>query len=121
MPDMDRRKFLAQAAAVGATAAVFTAPARGIIGLTPAAGASGAAFAADFEGKRHVAILGGGCGGLSAAHELSERGFTVDIYERYAVAGGKCRSIPRRGRAPADGPTCPVSTASGSSPATTAT
>ena len=40
MPDMDRRKFLAQAAAVGATAAVFTtSPARGIVGLTPAAGA----------------------------------------------------------------------------------
>ena len=38
MPDMDRRKFLAQAAAVGATAAVFTTPARGIVGLTPAAG-----------------------------------------------------------------------------------
>ena len=97
MPDMDRRKFLAQAAAVGATAAVFTtSPARGIVGLTPAAGASGAALA-DFAGKRHVAILGGGCGGLSAAHELIERGFTVDIYERYPVAGGKCRSIPSPG------------------------
>jgi len=97
MPDMDRRKFLAQAAAVGATAAVFTtSPARGIVGLTPAAGASGAALA-DFAGKRHVAILGGGCGGLSAAHELIERGFTVDIYERYPVAGGKRRSIPSPG------------------------
>jgi uncharacterized protein with NAD-binding domain and iron-sulfur cluster len=46
-----------------------------------------------FRGKKHVAILGGGCGGLSAAHELVERGFTVDVYERYPVAGGKCRSI----------------------------
>src|SRR5262245_12757723 len=97
MPDMDRLTVLTQAAAVGATAAVLTStPARGIVGLTPAAGASGAAFA-DFAGKRHVAILGGGCGGLSAAHELVERGFTVDVYERYPVAGGKCRSIPMPG------------------------
>src|SRR5262245_52262333 len=97
MPDMDRLTVLTQAAAVGATAAVLTStPARGIVGLTPAAGASGAAFA-DFAGKRHVAIVGGGCGGLSAAHELIERGFTVDVYERYPVAGGKCRSIPSPG------------------------
>jgi uncharacterized protein with NAD-binding domain and iron-sulfur cluster len=59
-------------------------------------GAAAAALApnASFAGKRHVAVLGGGCAGLSAAHELIERGFTVDVYERYAVAGGKCRSIP---------------------------
>src|SRR5580692_9705917 len=41
-----------------------------------------------------VAIFGGGVAGLSAAHELAERGFTVDIYERKPVLGGKARSIP---------------------------
>ena len=41
-----------------------------------------------------VAILGGGVGGLSAAHELIERGFDVSVYERRNVFGGKARSIP---------------------------
>ena len=40
-----------------------------------------------------VAILGGGVGGLSAAHELIERGFTVSVFERSNVFGGKARSI----------------------------
>ncbi|SPF56550.1 Amine oxidase [Candidatus Sulfopaludibacter sp. SbA4] len=44
-----------------------------------------------------VAILGGGVAGLSAAHELIERGFHVDVYERKAVMGGKARSIPVAG------------------------
>jgi uncharacterized protein with NAD-binding domain and iron-sulfur cluster len=36
--------------------------------------------------------------GLAAAHELVERGFHVDVYERKAL-GGKARSIPVRGTA----------------------
>ena len=49
------------------------------------------------NGKR-VAILGGGMAGLAAAHELAERGFVVDVYERKAL-GGKARSIPVAGTA----------------------
>ncbi|WP_435347546.1 hydroxysqualene dehydroxylase [Haloarchaeobius sp. HRN-SO-5] len=41
-----------------------------------------------------VAILGGGIGGLSAAHELVERGFDVTVYERNERFGGKARSFP---------------------------
>jgi uncharacterized protein with NAD-binding domain and iron-sulfur cluster len=41
-----------------------------------------------------VAILGGGVAGLTAAHELAERGFAVDVYEGKSVLGGKARSIP---------------------------
>ena len=41
-----------------------------------------------------VAILGGGIGGLSAAHELSERGFDVTVYEARGEFGGKARSMP---------------------------
>ena len=40
-----------------------------------------------------VAVFGGGVAGMTAAHELAERGFSVTVYERRAL-GGKCRSIP---------------------------
>src|SRR4051812_24198709 len=49
------------------------------------------------RGKR-VAVLGGGMAGLAAAHELIERGFRVDVYERKSL-GGKARSIPVAGTA----------------------
>jgi uncharacterized protein with NAD-binding domain and iron-sulfur cluster len=41
-----------------------------------------------------VAVLGGGVGGLTAAHELAERGFDVTVYEALGEFGGKARSIP---------------------------
>jgi 15-cis-phytoene desaturase len=41
----------------------------------------------------HVAVLGGGVAGLSAAHELIERGFQVSLYEAKNVFGGKARSL----------------------------
>jgi uncharacterized protein with NAD-binding domain and iron-sulfur cluster len=41
-----------------------------------------------------VAVLGGGVGGLSAAHELAERGFEVTVYEARDAFGGKARSMP---------------------------
>src|SRR3954471_22466327 len=44
--------------------------------------------------QKSVAVLGGGVAGLSAAHELAERGFQVRVYERKPVLGGKARSIP---------------------------
>jgi uncharacterized protein with NAD-binding domain and iron-sulfur cluster len=40
-----------------------------------------------------VAILGGGVAGLSAAHELVERGFSVAVYEMKNIWGGKARSV----------------------------
>jgi uncharacterized protein with NAD-binding domain and iron-sulfur cluster len=41
-----------------------------------------------------VLILGGGVGGMSAAHELAERGFHVTVVEDRSIPGGKARSIP---------------------------
>lgn len=41
-----------------------------------------------------VNVIGGGVGGLSAAHELAERGFEVHVYESRAAWGGKARSQP---------------------------
>lgn len=44
--------------------------------------------------SNHVIILGGGVAGMSAAHELIERGFRVTVYEHKPVPGGKARSMP---------------------------
>lgn len=41
-----------------------------------------------------VAVLGGGVAGLTAAHELAERGFQVTVYEALQDFGGKARSMP---------------------------
>lgn len=77
---LDRRTLLASSAAVGA-------------GTVLAAGAA-PAFAAT-PGKE-VVVLGGGMAGLTAAHELIERGFKVTVFEPSAW-GGKARSIPVAG------------------------
>jgi len=42
--------------------------------------------------RERVAIVGGGVAGLSAAHELIERGFEVHVYERRSFFGGKAAS-----------------------------
>jgi uncharacterized protein with NAD-binding domain and iron-sulfur cluster len=39
-----------------------------------------------------VIVLGGGVAGLTAAHELVERGFEVHVYDRDTLWGGKARS-----------------------------
>jgi uncharacterized protein with NAD-binding domain and iron-sulfur cluster len=46
-----------------------------------------------------VIVLGGGIAGLSAAHELIERGFNVEVYEALSIPGGKARSMGVRGSA----------------------
>jgi uncharacterized protein with NAD-binding domain and iron-sulfur cluster len=53
-------------------------------------------------GKR-VAVLGGGVGGLTAAHELVERGFEVVVVDRHHIPGGKARSFPKRSGTATDG------------------
>ncbi|MBF6213894.1 FAD-dependent oxidoreductase [Nocardia puris] len=62
------------------------------MGAALTAASLGSATAAAAPGRR-VAVLGGGVAGLTAAHELAERGFEVTVYERRAL-GGKARSIP---------------------------
>ncbi|MBK7099324.1 MAG: NAD(P)-binding protein [Sphingobacteriales bacterium] len=43
---------------------------------------------------KKVIIIGGGVAGMSAAHELVERGFEVEVYERQKIyVGGKARSV----------------------------
>lgn len=50
--------------------------------------------------KPRVVILGGGIAGLSAAHELVERDFSVEVYELLSIPGGKARSfgVPDTGK-----------------------
>ncbi|MFD3514578.1 FAD-dependent oxidoreductase [Streptomyces sp. NPDC058657] len=86
---------MAGAAALGGGAA---------LGVLPAAGAAHAAAPAAppvrpaAAAGRSVAVLGGGVAGLTAAHELAERGFQVTVYERRAL-GGKARSMDVPGSA----------------------
>jgi len=75
-----RRKFLTLSGAAAGAAAVATT-----IGWPDSAGA------VTPKGKK-VVVLGGGVGGLTAAHELAERGFAVTVVEPKAL-GGKARSI----------------------------
>ena len=42
---------------------------------------------------KKVVILGGGVAGMSAAHELIQRGFEVTVFERLSIPGGKARSF----------------------------
>ena len=65
-----------------------TGGAAGAVALGP-----GIASAAPASGGRRVAVLGGGVSGLSAAHELAERGYAVTVYEYYDALGGKARSM----------------------------
>ncbi len=76
---LPRRTFLGAAAGAAATGLV-AGP------LSPALALS----------RRRVVVLGGGMGGLAAAHELAERGFDVTVVEPKAL-GGKARSIPVAG------------------------
>lgn len=79
-----RRRVIRDGALLGAGALASAAPAR----------------AGNRRRRRRptVAVLGGGVGGLSAAHELAERGFEVTVYERRAL-GGKARSMGAPGTA----------------------
>ncbi|MGK8521588.1 hydroxysqualene dehydroxylase [Nocardia asteroides] len=77
---VSRRALLRNTVAAGVATA--GALATGTVRPTPAT--------AD-PGKR-VAVLGGGVAGLTAAHELAERGFQVTVYEKRAW-GGKARSV----------------------------
>lgn len=43
--------------------------------------------------KSHIAIIGGGCAGLSAAASLVERGYQVTVFESAMQLGGRARSV----------------------------
>ncbi len=43
--------------------------------------------------NNQVAVIGGGCAGLSAAANLAERGFAVTVFEASSQLGGRARSV----------------------------
>ncbi|HEY1585499.1 MAG TPA: FAD-dependent oxidoreductase, partial [Polyangia bacterium] len=57
--------------------------------------------------QNRVLVLGGGVAGMSAAHELVERGFDVEVHEAKGVAGGKARTIYVPGSGTAGRPDLP--------------
>ncbi|WP_405437171.1 FAD-dependent oxidoreductase [Streptomyces avidinii] len=85
-----RRTFIAGAGAAATTGAVMTGAGAAPAAAAPAAGSPAAGPS--------VAVLGGGVAGLTAAHELAERGYAVTVYERRAL-GGKARSMDVPGSA----------------------
>jgi uncharacterized protein with NAD-binding domain and iron-sulfur cluster len=60
--------------------------------------ADGSGRSAKKVGRKKVAIFGAGIAGLTAAHELSDRGFEVHVFEKSDVRGGKARSLRVMGR-----------------------
>lgn len=90
-PSVPRRRFVQGAGALAGFAAL------GISGKT--SGAAAAQPQRSSDSGRRVAVFGGGPGGLTVAHELVKRGFSVDVYERNEVLGGRARSwfVPNTG------------------------
>ena len=52
---------------------------------------------AELQPHQRVAVIGGGVSGLSAAHELVKRGFSVTVFERRGHVGGKASSAEEDG------------------------
>src|SRR3954468_23727223 len=89
--EITRRRLLQDAASAAAAASI-------VGGLAADTAGARRRVAKPGGRRRRVAVLGGGMAGLAAAHELVERGFEVDVFERKAL-GGKARSIPVAGSA----------------------
>ena len=66
-------------------------------GSALAEASAGAASGVARGASNSVAVFGGGVAGLTAAHELAERGFVVTVYEATSRLGGKAVSFEAAG------------------------
>jgi oxygen-dependent protoporphyrinogen oxidase len=48
-------------------------------------------------GNKKVVVVGAGCAGLSATHELRKQGIDVICFEARDAAGGRCRTVSEQG------------------------
>ena len=88
---LSRRDFLNAAGAVGGSTAVFRAAVA--LGLLPVA-AHARPQVATITKPRKVLILGAGISGLTAAYELSKKGYEVQVLEASFRAGGRNQTAP---------------------------
>jgi monoamine oxidase len=84
---LSRRDFLQLAGAVGGSTAVFRAAVA--LGVLPAIAHAERPQLASLAKSRSVLILGGGISGLTAAYELSRKGYEVQVLEASFRAGGR--------------------------------
>ncbi|UQA92211.1 FAD-dependent oxidoreductase [Streptomyces halobius] len=89
-----RRGFLGGAVGGALALGGAAAPGSGVVTAPEAAAVPRRTTGKGRRAARRVAVLGGGVAGLTAAHELAERGFQVTVHERKPHGlGGKARSM----------------------------
>ena len=44
--------------------------------------------------EKKIAVIGGGLSGLAAAYTLSQKGFSVSVFEAESTCGGRVQSLP---------------------------
>jgi monoamine oxidase len=84
---LSRRGFLNMAGAVGGSTAVFRAAMA--LGLLPVIAHAERPELGTLKKPRKVLILGAGISGLTAAYELSRKGYDVQVLEASFRAGGR--------------------------------
>lgn len=90
-----RRRFLEAVGRAGGAAAVYeTMTAMGLLHVPPLF-AGPVDIPNDFGKGTSVVILGAGIAGLTAAYELSRKGYTVTVLEMTGRAGGRNRTVRR--------------------------
>lgn len=47
--------------------------------------------------QNHVAVIGGGIGGITVAALLASRGYQVSVFDKNAIIGGYCQAFRRKG------------------------
>ena len=52
--------------------------------------------------NKKIIIFGGGISGLTIAHELNEKGFDVEIYEKDSINGGMARTFRDNNNVPTE-------------------